>query len=98
MTFTSSSPVICIPRISSNVTKHQLFDIFTRLKWGNIDNIYFVNTSKKNNSKIRTSCVFIYLTWNNNEDAYSIQKKLINGQSIKIVFNEFTIWKLYAKK
>ena len=93
-----SSPVICIPRINTNVTKHQLYGIFNRLKWGEINNVYIVNTSKKNNSKIKTCCVFIYLNWINSPDIYDIRNKLNNGQSIKLVYNEYTIWKLYAKK
>lgn len=93
-----SAPVICIPRINTNVTKHQLYDIFGRLNWGSVKNVYIVNTSKKNNSKNKTSCVFIYLNWRNQPDIYDIRNKLSNGSSIKLVYNEYTIWKLYAKK
>ena len=88
-----SSPVICIPRINKNVTKHQLYNIFVRLNWGTVKNISIINTSKNN-----TSCVFIYLNWKNNDDIKNICEKLSNGKSIKIVYNEYTIWKLYAKK
>lgn len=87
-------PVICIPRINSNVTKHHIYDIFGRLGWGTIENVYIANSSKN-----KTCCVFIYLKWNNNRpDIQDICNKLTSGLSIKLVYKDYTIWKLYAKK
>ena len=132
---------LCIPRISTNITKKQLYYVFGKLNWGVVTNIVFVNTSKKKKdsfnkktcanksskwgfksestfndsslnwrdqnsshddvsviSNIEYNCVFIYLNWLHNENVNIIKNKFMNGDCIKIIYNEFEFWKLYAKK
>ena len=94
----TSYPVICIPRITSDITRFQIYSVFEKLKWGIVDNITIIGSNKKTNSKIKSNCVFININWFSSDEITDIREKLNNGISLKLVYNDFTFWKLYAKK
>lgn len=43
------------------------------------------------------NCIFVYLSWYNNDNANYNKNILLEKKSIKLVCNEFDFWKLYAK-
>lgn len=93
-------PAICIPRLPSNTTKMQIASVFKQLKWGKINNILIIhNNRKKNihNNVIPFICVFIYLSWFNDDKSIGVKAKLLDNKCVKIVCDDFTFWKIYAK-
>ena len=90
------TPCICIPRLPKNTTKQDIIDVFTKLDWGNVQNIIIISNEKKQQER-DFICVFVSLLWNK-ETTYEIRQKLINKESIKVVCGEYEFWKLYAKK
>ena len=99
-------PVLCIPRVSGNVSKDYVKNIFDKLSWGETVNVSVVNKSNMRTNRnqlsvkntLSHSCVFITLKWFKNDAIESIKTKLMNNESIKLVYNDIVFWKIYAKK
>lgn len=99
-------PVLCIPRVPGNVSKDYVKSIFDKLSWGETVNVSVVNKSNMRNNRnqlsvkntLSYSCVFITLKWFKNDAIESIKTKLMNNESIKLVYNDIVFWKIYAKK
>lgn len=97
-----NQPVLCIPRVSGNITKKYVKDIFDKLCWGETVNISILNKQNPRfQNKIvsaNSNCVFITLKWNKTDAVESIKTKLLNNECIKLVYNDIVFWKIYAKK
>jgi hypothetical protein len=97
---TTNCRTVCIPRLPINITKLQICGVFKQLRWGKIGTIRIIkNTRKKdiNNIVIPFACVFIDISWHNDANSVTIKNKLIAGKCIKVVCDQFTFWKVYAK-
>jgi hypothetical protein len=86
---------IYIPKIDNNLNKDNLNKILTSIfKEKCINNINFIINKKTN-----TRMGYIYFNyWPNNKISQSLKKKLINNESIKIVYNYPNYIKLLIKK
>lgn len=92
----SQSSCICIPRLDVGVKKEFVYYIFKKLKWGDITNISFIVNQK--NPTMSFVSIFVDIRWFNNEDVGTIRKILSDGNAMKIVHNNFNVWKIYEKK
>ena len=90
------SPSIYIPRILPNINKHTIHQCFTKLI-GPIKRIDMVQ--KKTTDGQRFQIVFIHFSkWSDSKRAQLIKTKLLDGKSIKIVYDEPNIWKCQASR
>ena len=86
-------PNICIPNAPMRTTKSQVENIFKKLNWGVIKRIriYYKNTYNQ---------IFIDFTvWNtNNPKTEDIRNKLLDGKTIRVIYNEPWFWKCYKNR
>ena len=77
------APSICIPRIFDNsITKKEIYTVFNKYNWGPISRIDLVN--KNNNTR-----AFIHFKyWFDNQKNLDIKEKLLNGESINIIYSK----------
>ena len=92
-------PSICIPRtfptIRGEQTKRAVFKTFRDLRIGFIDRIDTVHKTDKNGDRFCT--VYVHLKWNmDNKLARDTRQKLVDGQEIKVVYDEPWFWKCTA--
>jgi hypothetical protein len=92
-------PSICIPRtfptIRGEQTKRAVFNTFKDLRIGHIDRIDTVHKTDKNGERFCT--VYVHLKWNvDNQLARDTRKKLLDGQDVKVVYDEPWFWKCTA--
>jgi len=94
------TPSICIPRtfptIRGEQTKRAVFRTFRELRIGFIDRIDTVHKTDKNGERFCT--VYIHMkNWNmDNQLARDTRQKLLDGQEIKVVYDEPWFWKCTA--
>ena len=95
-----SNPSICIPRtfptIRGEQTKRAVFRTFKELRIGFIDRIDTVHKTDKNGERFCT--VYVHMkNWNmENQLARDTRQKLLDGQEIKVVYDEPWFWKCTA--
>ena len=91
---------ICIPRtfptIRGEQTKRAVFRTFRELRIGFIDRIDTVHKTDKNGERFCT--VYIHMrNWNmQNQLARDTRQKLLDGEEIKVVYDEPWFWKCTA--
>ena len=91
-----TNPSICIPRtfptIRGEQTKRAVFNTFKDLRIGHIERIDTVHKTDKNGERFCT--VYIHLKWNvDNQLARDTRQKLLDGQDVKVVYDEPWFWK-----
>jgi len=91
-----TSPSICIPRTFTTIrgeqTKRTVFNTFRDLRIGHIDRIDTVHKTDQKGDRYCT--VYIHLSWNmSNTLARETRQKLLDGQDIKVVYDEPWFWK-----
>jgi hypothetical protein len=91
-----TSPSICIPRTFTTIrgeqTKRAVFNTFRDLRIGYIDRIDTVHKTDQRGDRYCT--VYIHLKWNMaNSLARETRQKLLDGQDIKVVYDEPWFWK-----
>ena len=94
-----TSPSICIPRtfptIRGEQTKRAVFNTFRDLRVGFIERIDTVHKTDKNGERFCT--VYVHLKWNmDNQLARDTRQKLLDGQDVKVVYDEPWFWKCTA--
>ena len=91
-------PSICIPRVSTNITKSYIKNIFEQIFGNNsIERIDLVKKTYSNNKIYHT--VFIHFNyWNDSSNVQAIRNRIINNQSFKIVYSEPWFWKCSISK
>ena len=95
-----TGPSICIPRtfptIRGEQTKRAVFRTFKELRIGFIDRIDTVHKTDKNGERFCT--VYVHMkNWNmENQLARDTRQKLLDGQEIKVVYDEPWFWKCTA--
>tara|TARA_B110001454_G_scaffold219050_1_gene249524 strand:+ start:2430 stop:2720 length:291 start_codon:yes stop_codon:yes gene_type:complete len=83
----SNNIIICIPKVRRTISKKYIFNIFNKFNFGEIQRIDLVK-------KYDTQRAFIhYNYWNDNEKISQIKKWLIEGNDIKIIYDEPWYWK-----
>ena len=92
-------PSICIPRtfptIRGEQTKRAVFNTFRDLRVGFIERIDTVHKTDKNGERFCT--VYVHLKWNmDNQLARDTRQKLLDGQDVKVVYDEPWFWKCTA--
>ena len=93
-----NEPSICIPRVFKSTTRKDLFGVLDRLELGAVERIDMV--PKTNDRGEFYYKVFIHFKqWNNkNALAKATRDKLLQGEEIKIVYNEPWFWKCTASR
>ena len=91
-----SHPSICIPRTFTTIrgeqTKRAVFNTFRDLRVGHIDRIDTVHKTDQRGERYCT--VYIHLKWNmSNALARETRQKLLDGNDIKVVYDEPWFWK-----
>ena len=92
----SNVSCICIPRLDISINRNNVFDIIKKLNWGEIISISCV-VNRKNPSSPFVS-IFIDIHWFNTVEVNNIRNIISQGNAIKIVHNNFIVWKIYEKK
>jgi len=88
---TRSTPSMCIPFVFPNITKERVWNVFKELHLGHIDRIDMIN--KQNDKGEKFKRVFIHMKyWNSDEDATQVRNNLLNGEKVKVVYDEPWFW------
>ena len=92
------SPSLCIPRIDNNTTKDDILNVIKQLRLGKISKIDIIY--KKNNTKSLHNKAFIHFDhwYYSNPDVNEIKEKILNNQTIKVVYNKPWYWKITLSK
>ena len=91
-----SHPSICIPRTFTTIRgeqpKRAVFNTFRDLRIGHIERIDTVHKTDQKGERYCT--VYIHLKWNmSNALARETRQKLLDGNDIKVVYDEPWFWK-----
>jgi len=94
----TTEPSICIPRVSSNITKTYIKNIFEQI-FGN-NSIERIDLVKKtySNYKLYYTAFIHFNYWNDSLNVLSIRNRILNNQTFKIVYNEPWFWKCSISK
>lgn len=83
----SNLQVLCIPRVCINISESRIRKIFDGLDMGILERIDIIN--KQNNKGEKFNCVFLHFKeWNDSENAYIARRRLLNGEKIKIIYDD----------
>tara|TARA_Y100001935_G_scaffold209951_1_gene179861 strand:- start:1926 stop:2240 length:315 start_codon:yes stop_codon:yes gene_type:complete len=94
----TNMPSVCIPSTFPDVTWWKVRDIFEQVVGEKcVERVDMVN--KINHRGNPYQCVFIHLKeWPSNDFATQMRERLVNGQNIKIVYDEPWFWKCTASR
>lgn len=93
-----TEPSICIPRVSTHITKPYIKNIFEQIFGNNsIERIDLVKKTYSNNKLYYTA--FIHFNyWNDSSNVQAIRNRIMNNQTFKIVYSEAWFWKCSISK
>lgn len=96
-TLPANVPVLCIPRVYSNISESRIRRIFDDLNMGELDRIDIVSGKHSAKPEEKFNRVFVHFRrWNNSENANVARERLLNGKEIKIIYDEPWFWKISA--
>jgi len=81
---------ICIPRMENSIPRETIFRIFKKLNIGRIERI--IENKLKTDENYKR--VILKIDWNNTETAETIKTRLINKETVNIVYELPWFWKL----
>ena len=88
-------PVLCIPRVYSNIKEPHIRKIIEDLNIGILDHIDIV--TKNNDKTEKFNRVYIHFRcWNNTENALIAKERLLDGKEIKVIYDDPWFWKVSA--
>lgn len=94
-TLPANVPVLCIPRVYSNISEGRIRKIFDDLDMGTLERIDIVSKTSEKGEKFNR--VFVHFRrWNNSENSNIARERLLNGKEIKIIYDEPWFWKISA--
>jgi len=98
-TLPASIPSLCIPRVFANIDEHRIRRIFEDLDIGVISRVDIVRGKPCSNVKDQHNRVFIHFSrWYNTMSAESARERLLNGQDLKVIYDDPWFWKVSAYK
>jgi hypothetical protein len=80
--------VICIPKVSSKITREYIFSIFCALKIGFVEKLTEVPIRNDPTHKR----IFVKIKWNQSELSKYICKRFETGENVKVVYSEPWYW------
>jgi hypothetical protein len=94
-TLPANIPSLCIPRVYPNIDERRIYRIFDDLGLGDIDRIDIVRGNNAKGEKCNR--VFIHFTrWYNSRNADTARERLLNGNDIKVIYDDPWFWKVAA--
>ena len=91
-------PSICIPRVSTRITKPYIKNIFEQIFGNNsIERIDLVKKTYSNN-KIYYTAFIHFNYWDDSSNVQAIRNRIMNNQTFKIVYSEPWFWKCSISK
>ena len=91
----SSEPSLCIPRVFSNITEDRVWNVLDELELGDVDRIDMVERETREGELYQR--VFIHFkSWSSS--AENVRERLVNGEEIKIVYDDPWFWKVSASR
>ena len=93
-----TEPSICIPRLSTDITKPYIKNIFEQI-FGN-NSIERIDLVKKtySSTKIYYTAFIHFNYWNDTSNVQAIRNRIMNNQTFKIVYSEPWFWKCSISK
>lgn len=91
-----SSPTICIPRVFPNISDKRIFAIFRELRVGFVDHIDMVPQIGKDGKEYNKVFIHFKHWFMNDESACAMRERLLEGEQVKIVYDEPWFWKVHA--
>jgi hypothetical protein len=88
-------PVLCIPRVFSNIDEKRIRRVFDELNMGEILRIDVISKTTDKGEKFNR--VFVHFKrWFANSNSDMARERLLNGKEIKIIYDEPWFWKVSA--
>jgi hypothetical protein len=94
-TLPANVPVLCIPRVYSNIGENRIRRIFEDLDMGDLDRIDVVSKTSEKGEKFNRVYVH-FRRWSNSDNANMARERLLEGKDIKIVYDDPWFWKVSA--
>jgi hypothetical protein len=91
----SNFPVLCIPRVYSNIGEPRIRRIFEELDMGDLDRIDVVTKVSEKGEKFNRVYVH-FREWNNSDNSNMARERLLEGKDIKIMYDDPWFWKISA--
>lgn len=88
-------PVLCIPRVYSNIGEARIRSIFEELDMGDLDRIDVVTKVSEKGEKFNRVYVH-FVRWNNSDNSNMARERLLEGKDIKIMYDDPWFWKISA--
>jgi hypothetical protein len=93
-----TEPSICIPRTLNNVTRQQVKEVFeTVIGRGTVERVDIV-TNKQNDGQPFCRIFVHFRYWPNSDEIMSIRQRLLDGEMIKVVYDNPWFWKCSASR
>ena len=95
---TCNEPSLCIPRVFPNITEDRIWGVLDELELGVIERIDMVERETRDGEPYQR--VFIHFKeWNGQQTQGGIvRQRLLDGEEIKIVYDEPWFWKVSASR
>ena len=91
------TPSLCIPRVFNNIGETRIREVFDQLELGVIQRVDIIQ--RKNEKGEEYKRVFIHFArWSKSPAAQKARRKVLTGDSIKIVYDNPWFWKVEANK
>lgn len=94
-TLPNNIPSLFIPRVFPNIDEKRIRRIFQELNLGDIGRIDFVGQTSSTGEKFNR--VFVHFQrWNTGKEANATRERVMNGNEIKIIYDDPWFWKVSA--
>ena len=94
-TLPASIPSLCIPRVYPNIDERRIRQTFDDLNLGIIERVDIVRKTTEKGEKCNR--VFIHFSrWFSSKNADTARERLLNGQDIKVIYDDPWFWKVAA--
>ena len=98
ITMLPTEPSICIPRVFMNIQKERIYDVFADLFGRNaIERVDMIE--RKNDAGEEYKRAFVHFkSWPRTEQATEVRLKLLNGDEVKIMYDQPWFWRISASR
>jgi hypothetical protein len=91
----TQQPSICIPKVSKDISKKFIYNVFNNLQFGSIKNIDIVYYNKSRNYNFTRVFIHFNKWYTDIPIIKKYQDRLLNGENLSIVYNDPWFWKLF---